>query len=68
MNNELKIMIILIEGEYPATERNTPGKMASLLDKEFDVIISEQELLDFYGLSFEDWETEERRVEYEIRY
>tara|TARA_R110000796_G_scaffold114269_1_gene225949 strand:+ start:4839 stop:5045 length:207 start_codon:yes stop_codon:yes gene_type:complete len=68
MDIELRTMIVLIEGEYPATERNTPGKMASLIDKEFGVEISEQGILGFYGISFDDYERSERREEYEIRY
>jgi hypothetical protein len=65
-NVELRTMIILIEGEYSSIERNTPGKMVALLHKEFDVTYSEQDILNFYGITFDDYEREERR--YENRY
>ena len=61
---ELRTMIILIEGEYPPVERNMPGKMVALLHKEFGVTISEQQVLNFYGITYEDYEREERRYEY----
>ena len=61
--SDLEIMIILIEGEYSRTDRNTTLKMKALLLKEFDYSATEQEILKVYGLS-EDYETESRKVEY----
>lgn len=63
---ELRIMIILIEGEYSPGARNMPGKMCQLLKKEFDITVSEQDILNFYGITFDDYEREERK--YENRY
>lgn len=62
---DLKLMIILIEGEYPACKRNTPFKMKALLLEEFDVNVSENEILCEYGL-IEDYEMENNKVEYGI--
>tara|TARA_R110000851_G_scaffold78000_5_gene172058 strand:+ start:1019 stop:1222 length:204 start_codon:yes stop_codon:yes gene_type:complete len=62
-NVELKTMIILIEGEYCPEERNMPGKMVALLHKEFGVKLSEQDILNFYGIGFEDYEREGRKYE-----
>jgi hypothetical protein len=63
-NVELKIMIILIEGEYTPEERNTPSKMNALLLDEFGVKLSEQDILNFYGIGFEDYEREGRKHEH----
>lgn len=60
---DLKLMIILIEGEYPRNERNTPDKMRELIKKEFEVNVSENEILGFYGL-IEDYSHLSREVEY----
>ena len=66
-NEELKIAIILIEGEYPRELRNTPSKMKELLKKEFNLTISESAIEQFYGIS-EDYEKYNRQVHYENRY
>ena len=65
---ELQTMITLIEGEYPHHERNTPGKMVKLIKKEFDKVITENDILQFYNLSFEDWESETRFIEHDFRF
>lgn len=59
---DLEIMIILIEGEYFRSERNTAEKMKNLLLKEFGYEISKDEILRFYGLT-EDYEMESKRIE-----
>lgn len=60
---ELQTMIILIEGKYDRSERNAPELMSNLIFKEFNKRISEQEILNFYGLS-EDYEEQSYQVEY----
>jgi len=59
---DLHIMIILIEGEYSRESRNTPSKMKALLLKEFEVNVSEKEILFEYGIT-EDYEIESKRIE-----
>lgn len=66
-NEELRIAIILIEGEYPRELRNTPSKMKNLLEKEFNLTISESTIKQFYGIS-EDYEKYNRQIFYENRY
>ncbi len=66
-NEELRIAIILIEGEYPRELRSTPSKMKGLLKKEFNLTISESTIEQFYGIS-EDYEKYNRQVFYENRY
>lgn len=61
--SDLELMIILIEGEYPRSERNTPFKMKNLILKEFNISYSEQDILKFYGL-VEDYSMQNRQVEY----
>lgn len=60
---ELQIMIILIEGEYQIHERNTAEKMSKLIKKEFDKVVSENEINHFYGLT-EDYERINRAIEH----
>lgn len=64
--DDLKIMIILIEGEYARIKRNTALKMQTLLLKEFKVEISRISILTFYGLN-EDYEHQNRIIEYHGR-
>lgn len=60
---ELQTMIILIEDKYNRIERNTPEKMSKLILKEFNKRISENEILNFYGLN-EDYERQSNQIEY----
>jgi len=65
---DLQTMIILIEGEYNSQDRNTPGKMVSLIKKEFNESIDENDILNFYNISFEDYEQINRNIEYDFKY
>lgn len=62
---ELKTGISLIESKYPHHERNTVIKMISLIKKEFNVNISEHDILNFYNLH-EDYKRISDEVEYGI--
>lgn len=55
-------MIILIEGEYPRGSRNTSTKMQSLILEEFEIHVSEREILKEFGL-IEDYEMESKKIE-----
>ena len=55
-------MIILIEGEYPRGSRNTSIKMQSLILEEFEIHVSEREILKEFGL-IEDYEMESKKIE-----
>lgn len=60
---ELKLMIILIEGHYEPHQRNTAEKMSSLIKQEFGKTVSIRDIEQFYGLSI-DYELEQRRHEW----
>ena len=64
---ELQTMIILLEREYRPEQRNTPELMISLIKQDFNVEVSENDILNFYGLH-EDWERKNRKIEYEDRF
>ena len=56
-------MVTLIEGEYPYEKRNTPGKLISLLKKEFNVDYREPDIMKLYPVQ-DDYEHETRKIEY----
>lgn len=62
-NDELTVVITLIEGEFARNMRNTPSKLISLIKKEFDTVVSEETILNYYGLN-EDYESQSKRIEY----
>lgn len=64
---ELQTMIILLEREYRPEQRNTPELMVSLIKKDFDRDVSEEDIINFYGLN-EDWERKNRQIEYEYNF
>lgn len=60
---ELYWAISLIENEYNKLDRNTPEKIASLIEKDFDVKCDPSDIYNYYNLN-EDYGKEERWVEY----
>lgn len=64
---ELQTMIFLIEGIYHKEDRNTPEKMSALILLEFDEIVTEQDILNFYNLG-EDYERITREIHYGNKY
>lgn len=64
---ELQTMIILIEAEYEPHQRNTPEKLITLISKEFNVDVSTNDILQFYGLS-EDYEKISWQIEHGHNY
>lgn len=60
---DLQIMIILIEGEYSREVRNTTLKMKNLLLKEFEINVSESEIMSACGLE-ENYELESKKIKY----
>lgn len=63
MDNDIKVMISLIEEEYPRVDRNTPLKMRILIKKEFDVDVTESTISSVTGIE-EDFEYLNRKIEY----
>ena len=58
---EIKTMISLIEDAYPRRERNTPSKMAFLIEREFEILISPSTVSNICGLG-EDYESESWKI------
>lgn len=64
---EIETMVKLIEEEYPRSERDTPEKMSSIIEREFNVKVAPSTILNVLGID-EDYESESRRIEYGTDY
>lgn len=59
----LKVIIQLIELEYPRLERNTPEKMRVLIHKEFNLWVDSKDIMRVCGIIVEDFEEQSNKIE-----
>jgi hypothetical protein len=59
---ELGWAISVMEAEHDKVDRNTPEKMAKLIESNFDVSCAEQDIANFFEM-IENYESESNRIE-----